>query len=238
MGLVRDPIADLRRRLGRRSRPHARVRAIVRAWWSEQGFDEHPAAVGKRVALALLERPTAQDKLAGILVLHDLLGDQLRAADLTAFARLYAAGHLADTVVNDAFATRVIGRLLSREVGRGEVLRGLGAWREASACDQRRAACIALATLAPLGDSLSGVTDTILLVCSTVVWSIEDDDQTAVGAVLRELSRAEPVCVEAFFRRYARLMSRACARTAVAKLSSPVRTELLAHHRRATTLRR
>jgi hypothetical protein len=238
MGLVRDPIADLRRRLGRRSRPHGRVRAIVRAWWSEQGFDEHPTAVGKRVALALLERPTAQDKLAGILVLHDLLGEALRAADLTAFARLYAAGHLADTVVNDAFATRVIGRLLSREVGRAEVLRTLTGWRDAASCDQRRAACIALATLAPLGDSQPGVTDAILLVCATVVWSIAADDQTAVGAVLRELSRAEPLCVEAFFRRYARLMSRACARTAIAKLSSPVRAELLAHHRRATTLRR
>lgn len=237
MGLVRDPLADLRRRLGRSRRPPSEVRAIVRRWWREQSFAELPAAVGKRVACALLEHRSAQGKLAAIYVLGDLLADQLRTSDLATFARLYAMGHLATEAVNDAFATRVLGRLLARDAGRAEVLRALAGWREAPSADQRRAACMALATLAPHGDAMPGVVDAILLVCAAIVWSPNETDHLAVGEVLRALSRAEPVTVEAFFRRDARFMSPACARRAVSRLSATTRRALLAHHRRATTLR-
>jgi len=233
----RDPIADVRRRLGRAPRPPAKLRAIIRAWWSEHGFAELPASVGKRVALALLERRAVEDQLTGIIVLQLPLGEQLRASDLPAFARLLAKPHLDDLMVVDQFATHVLGTLLARETGRGDVIRALAGWRDASSKWQRRAACLALATIAPRGDAIEGLTDAILLACATIVWSHEPEDQLAVGVVLRELSRAEPLCVEAFFRRYARLMSRAGARTAVAKLAPPLRAELLAHHRRATTIR-
>ena len=235
--VTRDPIADVRRRLGRAPRPPAKLRAIIRAWWSDHGFADLPASVGKRVALALLERRAVEDQLTGIIVLQLSLSDQLRASDLPSFARLFAKPHLDDAMVVDLFATNVLGTLLAREIGRAEVIRGLAQWRNASTRWQRRAACLALATLAPRGDAVAGLTDSILLVCAAVVWSHEAEDQSAVGVLLRELSRAEPVCAEAFFRRYARFMSRACARMAVAKLPGPRRKELLAHHRRATTIR-
>ena len=70
------------------------------------------------------------------------------------------------------------------------------------------------------------------------MWSHERYDQTAVGWILRELSRAEPVRVEQFFRRHALLMSRECARFALARLPAELRSELLAHHKRATSLPR
>ena len=233
---IRDPIADVRRRLGRAPRPAAKLRSIIRAWWSDHGFADLPASVGKRVAFALLERRGACDQLTGIIVLQQPLGEQLRASDLPGFARLFAKPHLDDAMVVDMFATNVLGTLLARETGRGDVIRGLAQWRNASTRWQRRAACLALATLAPRGDAVDGLTDAILLVCATVVWSPEAEDQSAVGMLLRELSRAEPVCTVAFFRRYARLMSRSCARTVVTKLPAPLRSELLAHHRRATTI--
>lgn len=233
----RDPIADVRRRLGRAPRPPAKLRAIIRGWWSDHGFADLPASVGKRVALALLERRAVEDQLTGIIVLQLPLGEQLRASDLASFARLFAKPQLDDPMVVDLFATNVLGTLLARETGRGDVIRGLAQWRTAGSKWQRRAACLALATLAARGDAVDGLTDAILLVCATVVWSHEAEDQSAVGVLLRELSRAEPVCVEAFFRRYARFMSRSCARTVVAKLAAPVRSELLAHHRRATSIR-
>lgn len=238
MVVLRDPIADLRRRLGRQSKPQAKVRAIIRAWWADHGFDEHPAAVGKRIALALLERRTHEDKLAGILVLHELLGDQLRVADLSSFARLFAANHIADAAVADAFGRRVLGALLARDAGRTETLRALAGWRAAETVWQRRAACLALATVAPHGDQIPNLTETILVLCAAFVWSADPADQAAVGVVLRELARGEPICVEAFIRRYARFMSKACARQAIAKLPASSRAELLAHHRRATTIRR
>jgi 3-methyladenine DNA glycosylase AlkD len=254
-----DPVADLKLRLAHESTdqarafwtrylrgtgmfhgvPMAKVRTCVRAWWNDHGLADHPAAVGKRVALALIEQPMMEDKLAGILVLQDLLGTHLRSSDVPAFARLFANGHLADWNVVDWFVMKVLVTLLDRPQGRREAARVIAQWRTADTTWQRRAACLAFVKLAPRGEAaLPGLTEHILTICTTVVWSHERFDQTAVGCVLRELSRAEPERVEAFIRRYALLMSKDCARHAVAKFPQPLRGELLAHHKRATTLRR
>ncbi|HSN26571.1 MAG TPA: DNA alkylation repair protein [Kofleriaceae bacterium] len=229
-----DPVADLRKRLARR--PGAGS-TVIRAWWADHGLAAHPAAVGKRVALALIEQRAVAAKLAGIHVLRDLLGDHLRAADVAAFERLFASGHLEDGALVDAFGVEVLGTLLQRVRGRAETCRSLATWRNADTPWQRRAACAALTTLAPLGDAaLPGLAQLIFTMCSAIVWSPERADQTAVGWLVRELSRAEPTRVEAFVRRHARLMSRECVRLAVEKLAN--RHELLAAWKRATSLRR
>ncbi len=229
-----DPVADLERRLTRS--PARKLRSCVRAWWSDHELGDHPAAVGKRIALVLIEKDHAD---AALIVLHELLADHLRVADLSSFARLFEAGHLDDPAMVDGFAMRVLGTLLRRVRGRAEVARGLAQWRTAETVWQRRAACVAFTALAPQGDAaLPGLVPLILAVCATVVWSYERFDQTAVGGLLCELSRAEPARVDEFVQRYARLMSRECARLAVERLAPPRRKELLAHHQRATTLRR
>jgi len=227
-----DPVADLHRRLARRP-----GKATVHAWWADHGLGAHPAAVGKRIALALIEQRSSRDKLAGILVLADPLADQLRATDLASFAALFDAGHLEDDAVCDAFGVQVLGTLLQRVRGRADIARALATWRTAETPWQRRAACAALTTLAPHGDTaLPGLAQLIFHMCSAIVWSRDRIDQTAVGWLLRELSRGEPTRVEAFVRRHARFMSRECVRLAVEKLAP--KHELLAHWKRATTLRR
>jgi hypothetical protein len=231
-----DPVADLRRRLRRRRVTPSALRACVQAWWRDHGLAEHPAPVGKRVALALLERAGTQR--AGVVVLHELLADHLRAADLAGFEALFASGALVGTAAVDWFGVKVIGTMLLRVRGRGDVARALVAWRNAGTSWQRRAACVGFTALAPQGDAaLPELTQLIFTLCGAVVWSVDRADQTAVGWLLRELSRAEPTRVEAFIRRNARLMSRECVRQATDKL--PARApELLAHWKRATTLRR
>ncbi len=216
-----DPVADLVRRLRR----GGALRPCVRRWWRDHGFAAHPAAVGSCVALALLEQRRVDAKLAGMVILGELI--ELRATDVPAFARVFDGGHLDDLALVDRFAARVLGPLLARTT---DAALAVARWRDADTIAQRRAACLALATRA---DPM--LADVILGVCRTVVWSHERGDQTAVGALLRALSAVEPLRVEAFFRRHARLMSRECARLAVGKL--PSRTALLAHHRRATSLR-
>lgn len=256
---MKDPVADLQRRLARaanskarafwsrylrgtarfRGVPMAKIRGCVRAWWTDHELADHGAAAGKRIALVLIEQPMTEDKLAGILVLQDQLGDALRASDLPSFARLFATGHLADWNIVDWFCVKVLTTLLAREAGRAEVARALSQWRSAETVWQRRAACVAFTKLAPRGEAaLPGLTGLILTVCATVVWSPDRFDQTAVGWVLRELGRAEPARVEAFFRRHARFMSRDCVRYVVEKLPAAKRTELLAHHKRVTTFPR
>lgn len=254
-----DAVGDLQRRLGRehsdgarafwgrrlpddaryRGVALARVRAAVHAWWREQGFETHPAPVGKHIALALIEQPDIEDKLAGVLVLREILGTHLRAADLHAFAHMFAAGHLAGPYIVDFFCVKVLAPMLEEPADRAVIARALCEWRVADTTWQRRAACVAFVGLAAGGDEGAGfgLADLVFAVCAHVVWSPERHDQTAVGWVLRELARAEPGRVEAFFRRHALLMSRECARLAVAKYPAETRADLLAHWKRATSLR-
>src|SRR6266481_2107275 len=87
-----DPVADLKHRLAQRS--SRGIRGCVLTWWRDHELGDCPAVVGKRIARALIEQRPLEPKLAGIFVLHELLADHLRAADLDAFEALFAAGHL------------------------------------------------------------------------------------------------------------------------------------------------
>jgi hypothetical protein len=237
--LALDPVADLSRRVSRGPVSPTALRAIVARWWGEQGLAAHPAAVGKRVAVALLERRSSLAKQAGIILLCDLLADHLRASDLAAFGSLLGTGALADARLVDGFGVKVLGTMLLRVRGRADVARALALWRDTDTTWQRRAACAAFTVVAPQGDAaLPGLAQLIFTICSTVLWSPERLDQTAVSWLLRELSRAEPTRVEGFYRRHARFMSLPCARQAIEKLPAARQRELLAHWRRATTLSR
>jgi hypothetical protein len=267
-----DPVADLRQRLARDGAPSERtesapvataLRSIVRRWWSDHGLASHPATVGKRVALALIDRPRAAEltasaqrrstrrhlgaaartrrslQLSGIIVLHELLADHLRASDLPRFAELFAHGAFDDAAIVDAFGVKVLGALLGRVRGRAEATRVLAQWRTADTVWQRRAACVAFTVLAPQGDAAHAtLAQLIFTLCGSVVWSPERLDQTAVGWLLRELSRAEPTRVEAFVRRHARFMSRECITDAIDRLAVDRQRDLLAAWKRATTIRR
>jgi hypothetical protein len=234
-----DPLADLLRRSTRlRGAPRGAFAACVRAWWREHELATHPTVVGKRIALLLLEQPRTEPKLAAIALLTQQLGDHLCESDLAAFERLFVDGHLAEPVVVDGFSLQVLGMLLAREPERTEVARVIAGWREAETDWQRRAACLAFSALAARStEVVPQELDRAFALCAAVVWSPGDVDQTAVGAALRELGRVVPERVEAFVRRHARLMSKECARASVARLPADVRAELLAHHKRATSLR-
>ena len=231
-----DPVADLKRRLRARDQSIKDVRACVRGWWIDHDFNKYPGTVTKRIALTLIEQRLPEHKVAGITVLHELLGDQLRVTDVAGFARLFDDGHLSDNVVVDYFTSKVLVALLARSAGRNDVARQLAAWRHADTIWQRRAACLAFLSLAPECDA--AILALAIEICATVVWSHERFDQTAVALLLRELSLAHPARIESFVRKHAQLMSKECARKSTSKLPVSTRSALLAHHKRATTLRR
>src|SRR5262245_33454196 len=118
-----DPVADLSRRLAR-CRDARQRRTRVRRWWADHGLAEHPAAVGKRIAVALIEQRRDSSKRAGILVLGELVADQLRYADLAAFARLFEHGHLGELAVVDRFCG-VLQTMLAHAPNHGDVARGI-----------------------------------------------------------------------------------------------------------------
>lgn len=210
---IDDPIADLKKR----ARRDPRTARTVHAWWHDHELDRMPVASCRRIAATLVEDSPA----LGIAML-ELLCDQLRVADLPLLARLTERRPI----------VRLLSSMLARDNGRAQLAHAIGDWREGP---QRDLACLALASIAHDGDAaFAGFTALALSVCATVVWSHQPADQAAVGALLKRLARAAPPRVEAFVRRYARLMSRPCVRAATANL--PARDELLALHRRATSI--
>jgi hypothetical protein len=241
-----DPIADLRQRLFRGHLPAAfpKVRRITRDWWKHHGFAEQiatagTAEVGKSVGIILMKQsaqPIAEARRAGIIVLGELVGEHLHSHDLPAFEALFRGGYLADPKMVEEFATRVLGRMLERDDIRATVIYELAQWRHAETRWQRYAMCLAFLELVPRTTKIPGLAEMILAICACVVWSIDEIDQRAVGWILRDLSRIEANRVEVFFLRYARFMSKACARTAVSAYAAARRSELLAYHKRATTL--
>ena len=190
---IDDPIADLKKR----ARRDPRVGQTVRGWWRDHDLERVPIASCRRIAATLLEDSPA----LGIAMLQ-LLGDQLRVADLPLLAR----------VTEPRPIVRLLSRMLARDDGRAELAHAIGDWREGP---RRDVACLALASLAPQGDAaFAGFTALALSVAATVVWSHAPDDQAAVGALLGKLAPVAATRVDAFVRRYARLMSRPCVRRA------------------------
>ncbi len=210
---IDDPVADLKKR----ARKDPRLGKTVRAWWRDHDLDRVPMSSCRRIAATLVD----DSPVLGIAVLQ-LLGDQLRVADLPMIARLAEPRPI----------VKLLSVMLARDDGRAELAHAIADWREGP---QRACACHALASLAPQGDAaFAGFTALALGLCGTVVWSHVPADQAAVGALLGKLAHAAPTRVDAFVRRYARLMSRPCVRAATGKLAA--RDELLALHRRATSI--
>ncbi|MFN0251634.1 MAG: DNA alkylation repair protein [Kofleriaceae bacterium] len=233
-----DPVADLKRRIARAPRA---IRRLTHAWWQDHGFAEQIASagtaeVGKRVGIILIKQRSEQLKRAGMVVLGELVGEHLHTLDLEAFGSLLHDGHIAEPALVEAFATRVLGKLLERSEIRANTIYDLARWRHGERAWQRHAMCLAFLGLAPRAREVPGLTEMICAICASVVWSIDEIDQRAVGRLLRELSECEPDRVEEFFHRYCRFMSKACARTVVSRYAPDRRDKLLAHHKRATTI--
>ena len=129
-----DLLADLQRRLDARAVPETKewwerylrhaiefrgvkmadIRAAVLGWHAEHEPDDPFAA-----ALRLIRQPLAEDKLAGIVLIQEILLPAGRldcGADLAAFARLFDDGAIADWNTCDWFCVR-----MSREAVRSAI---------------------------------------------------------------------------------------------------------------------
>jgi 3-methyladenine DNA glycosylase AlkD len=187
------------------------VRKAVHAWFEEERLGERfSAGQQKDLALMLLEEDYAEDKLAGVLVLQEILlpaGALDWRSDLPRFARLFDGEYIRDWSICDWLCVKVLGPLVEQQ---GEACaRAISKWREANSVWQRRASVAAFVNLASKGDqNFPGFTEMVLENCSHLLGSQERFAQTGVGWILRELSRSDHgrviVFVEANVDRFSR----------------------------------
>jgi 3-methyladenine DNA glycosylase AlkD len=190
--------------------PMAGVRASLHAWIREEDILAMLSnGKQKDLALGLFREEHAEDKLAGILFLQEVLlpnGVVSFRTDLPKFAKLFSGGSIYEWNICDWFCVKVLGPLVERE-GMPCAL-ALSRWSKAKNLWQRRASIVAFVNLAKRGDgNFPGFTDRVLQNCEGLLKDRQRFAQTGAGWVLRELSRAEPERVSAFIRSHLGIIS-------------------------------
>jgi 3-methyladenine DNA glycosylase AlkD len=209
------------------------IRAAVHTWFEEEQLGKLLSVEQQKdLALTLLEEDHAEDKLAGVLFLQEILlpeGALDWRSDLPRFARLFDEGYIRDWSICDWFCVKVLGPLVEQQ---GEpCARAISEWRGAQSVWQRRASVVAFANLARKGDqTFAGFTEMMLNDCSRLLGSQERFAQTGVGWVLRELSRSDQGRVIGFVEANLDRFTREALNNAIKYLPPEVKERFLRAH--------
>ena len=196
----------------------AAIRKVVHEVWEERRLAD--LDLGERLDLALNQfaQRHSEDKVAGVLLLGELLLEELETEHVNALARPYELGHIDDWSTCDWYCVKVLGPFVEIR-DRRERARRIASWCKVDRLWQRRAAAVAFVNLAPQGDSFfRGFTRLLLTVCAVNVKDDRRFSQTSVGWLLRELSLAAPDQVRTFVDRHGTNMSREVTKAATARL--------------------
>ena len=209
------------------------VRAALHTWFEEEELGKLLSVEQQKdLALMLLEEDHAEDKLAGVLFLQEILlpeGALDWRSDLPRFARLFDEGYICDWSICDWFCVKVLGPLVEQQ---GEACaRAISEWRGTQSVWQRRASVVAFANLAKEGDQyFPGFTGMVLDNCSHLLESQERFAQTGVGWILRELSCSDQGRVVGFVEANLGRFSREALRNVTKYLPPEVKECLLQAH--------
>jgi 3-methyladenine DNA glycosylase AlkD len=195
----------------------AGVRATIHALWHDERLGERPQGAQIDLALALFESRYAEDKLAGVLALSEILLPALTVDDVPRLASAFA--HVDDWGTCDWYCVKALGRFVAAGSDGRERAEAIAAWTSAESLWQRRAAGVAFVNHAPHGEAFfAGFVDLLLGVCGANVRDPARFSQTGVGWVLRELSKAEPARVRTFVSEHEGALSTEARRMATARL--------------------
>jgi 3-methyladenine DNA glycosylase AlkD len=212
--------------------PMAAIRKAVHAWWRADGPSSLGTAAQKALALALFEGRLCEDKLAGTLVLQEILLDDLGPGDVDDLGALFGRGLISDWNTCDWFCVKVLGNLVARDLPARSLADAITSWREAASLWQRRASNVAFVNLAKRGDdNFAGFTRLMLDTCAVTVRCPERFAQTGVGWLLRELAAADRDAVLAFTSDNLDAMSREGVRYVVERMPKTVQARVLSQHR-------
>jgi 3-methyladenine DNA glycosylase AlkD len=170
------------------------IRSEMRRWHSEQIDGRLGLEQQKSLALALIREAHTEEKLAGMLLLQEILLPAGAAGreDLRDFASLFSDGFLYDWNACDWFCIKVLGPLIERE---GEpCARAVSQWCHAENLWQARASVVAFVILAGAQEYYPR----ILEACSVLIGREERFAKTAVGWILRDMSKREAATVDTF----------------------------------------
>lgn len=170
-----------------------RNRELLAIWRKENGIHQWSFQQQLYLALAFFSEPIAEDKLAGILFLQNHLHDKLPWEMLLArFEEIYTDELIFDWNVCDWFCVRVLGAMIKKH-GEG-CAKQIASWKDAKYLWKARSALVPFVNVA----SETKYYPHMQQVCTSLVKRTERFAKTAVGWVLRDVSKYDREFVEAF----------------------------------------
>lgn len=175
----------------------AGVRKGVEAWAGEPAHAD--PSLRRAAGLEAFGSPWAEDKIAGILVLQ-LEADGIDLDALDAIADLFRVGLVADWNTTDWLCVKVLDRVVRRDPALADRVAGWALDRS-EATWLRRAGLVGFVGVAPAwaAGSDSGL-ERVIAAADALASSTERFHQTAVGWVVREISRGDAVRATEFLR--------------------------------------
>ncbi len=189
------------------------IRTELKTWYQEESIDKLPLDSQLDLALSFFEEDYAEDKLAGILFLQLYLYDKFDYNHLLSrFESVFEKGYIYDWSVCDWFCTRVLrqmikanGRKCAEAVSNGrKCAEAVSKWHTANNVWQARCSVVSFTTLTKENKYTS-----LILKSNTVLIKREERfAKTAVGWILRELSKVNKQIVVEFIAKYRPYFSR------------------------------
>jgi 3-methyladenine DNA glycosylase AlkD len=169
------------------------IRSVIARWRSESGVGAWPVADQLALALRLFEEPLAEDKLAGILSLQQYLYDRVPWREaLKQYGALFERRLIADWNTCDWFCVRVLGPTIATH-GR-PCAEALSRWSHSPELWKARASVVGFVPVI----AEPGYHPLVLRSSAVLIHRDERFAKTAVGWILRELSKHDPETVTAF----------------------------------------
>jgi len=150
------------------------------------------------LSLALIKEKYTEDKLAGTIFLHEILipKEAIKPKrDIKRLAGLFSNGHIYDWNVCDWFCMKVLGELIVRD-GKGWA-GPIYKWNSAPNLWQARASVVAFVRVSENRDYYNMIEKS----CSNLIKREERFSKTAIGWILREISKHESKLVKQFIER-------------------------------------
>ncbi len=178
-------------------------RELLKQWRTASNIDRWPVEEQLDLALAFFGEPLAEDKLAGILFIQNYLYKRLPwEIMLTRFEEIYRHKLIFDWNICDWFCVRVLGPMI-RENG-PVCARKLLSWKDAPYLWQARSSLVPFITVA----HDSRYYPLIREACGVLIRREERFAKTAVGWVLRDISKHDTIFTQSFVREYISFFSR------------------------------
>lgn len=169
------------------------VKTELKDWYKQENIDKLTLEAQLNLALSFFEDAYSEDKLAGILLFQLYLYDKFDyKVLLSRFESIFENGYIYDWSVCDWFCARVLRQMIKAN-GR-KCAEAISKWRTAKNVWQARCSVVAFTTLTKENKYTS-----LLLKSNAKLIKREDRfAKTAVGWILRELSKVDKQIVVDF----------------------------------------